>query len=65
MGIFDKAKDLAAEHDDKVDEGIEKAGDFLNEKTGGAHKEMIDRARDFAQEHTGEGDTVNGGGENR
>ena len=53
---MDKAKDLAEQHDDKVDQGLEKAGDFADEKTGGGHSEHIDRGVDFAQERTGQGD---------
>ena len=32
MGIFDKAKDLLNEHNDKVDQGIDKAADLINQK---------------------------------
>ena len=41
MGIFDKAKDLLAEHGDKVDSGIDKAAEFVDQKTGGQHHEKI------------------------
>jgi hypothetical protein len=58
MGLFDKAKDLISEHDDKVDAALEKAGDFVDDKTGGKHGDHIAKAVDFAQEHTGEGDTT-------
>ncbi|MDU0479714.1 antitoxin [Staphylococcus chromogenes] len=51
MGIFDKAKDLAADHPDKVHTGVEKAGDALDAKTGGQHSEHIDRAEDLAKDH--------------
>ncbi|MFK4088124.1 antitoxin [Kribbella sp. NPDC020789] len=50
MGIFDKAKDALGEHGDKVDEGIEKAGDFADEKTGGEHAEQIDKGQEFAKD---------------
>lgn len=46
----DKAKDLAGEHSDQVDEGLEKAGDFVDEKTGGKHSDKIDRGVDKARE---------------
>ena len=55
-GFMDKARDLTEQHDDKVDEGLERAGDFADERTGGGHSEHIDRGVDFAQERTGEGD---------
>jgi hypothetical protein len=55
-GFMDKAEDLADQHDDKVDQGLQKAGDIADEKTGGGHSEQIDRGVDTAQEHTGQGD---------
>ena len=33
MGIFDKAKDAIGEHSEQVDAGVDKAGDFVDEKT--------------------------------
>jgi hypothetical protein len=50
MGIFDKAKDALGEHGDKVDEGIEKAGDFADEKTGGEHADQVDKGQEFAKD---------------
>jgi len=50
MGMFDKAKDMAAEHPDAVDQGIDKGADFADEKTGGEHGEQIDKGADFAQD---------------
>ena len=55
-GFMDKAEDMAEQHDDKVDQGLEKAGDVADEKTGGGHSEQIDRGVDMAQERTGQGD---------
>ena len=43
MGIFDKAKDLLNEHNDKVDQGIDKAAEIIDQKTGGEHTEQIRR----------------------
>jgi hypothetical protein len=54
MGMFGKMKqkagDLAGKHGHKVDEGIQKAGDVANEKTGGKYKEQIDRGVEKAQD---------------
>lgn len=55
-GFLDKAKDAAEQHDDKVDQGLDKAGDFADQKTGGGHGEQIDKAVDQAQQRTGDGD---------
>ena len=49
MGLFDKAKDLAQEHADKVDGAIDKAADAVDEKTGGKYSDKIDRAADAAR----------------
>lgn len=57
MGFLDKAKDLIGQHDDKVDQGLDKAGEAAKGRFAG-HDEHIDKAVDFAQEKTGEGDTT-------
>ena len=54
MGIFDKAKDLANEHNDKVDQGIEKAAELIDEKTGGQHTEQIQQGAEQAKDTTGD-----------
>ena len=56
-GFMDKAKDFADQHDEQVDQGLDKAGDVADQRTGGGHSEQIDRGVDIAQERTGEGDT--------
>lgn len=52
MSVFDnlgdKAKDLAGEHADKVDEGIQQAGEFADEKTGGRFTDQIDQGEEAA-----------------
>lgn len=55
MGIFDKAKDALQGHEDKVDQGIERGGDLVDERTGGQHSEHVDRAQEMATEHFGTG----------
>jgi hypothetical protein len=50
MGIFDKAKDLLNEHNDKVDQGIDKAAELIDQKTGGEHTEQIDQAAEQAKQ---------------
>jgi hypothetical protein len=54
MGVGDfveKAKDLAADNKDKVKEGIDEAGDMIDEKTGGEHAEHVDKAQDAANDY--------------
>ena len=55
MPGFDDIKKFADEHDEQVDQGLEKAGDAAGDKFG--HDEQIDKAVDGAQEHTGDGDS--------
>ena len=62
MGFLDKAKDKLTEvtdsHPDTVeqysDQGIERAGDAVDERTGGQHAEHVDRAQRAADDHIGE-----------
>ncbi len=39
----DKAKDAAGQHGDKIDQGMDKAGDMAKEKTPDQHDEKIDQ----------------------
>lgn len=46
--LGDQAKDLAAEHSDQVDEGVQQAGEFADEKTGGQFSDQIDQGEEAA-----------------
>ncbi|MFF5298632.1 antitoxin [Streptomyces sp. NPDC013161] len=48
--LKDKAEEIAEEHGDKIADGLEKAGDLVDEKTDGKHSEQIDTAVDKAQD---------------
>ncbi len=57
MGLkdkFDKAKDkgqeMAREHGDKIDKGIDRGKDFMDEKTGGKYSEQMEKGADKARE---------------
>ena len=50
MSMFDKAKDLLGEHADKVDQGVDKLGDLIDEKTGGEHADKVDSAQEKIKE---------------
>ncbi|MEU0161390.1 antitoxin [Streptomyces sp. NPDC006261] len=50
-GLKEKAEDLAEAHGDKTSDGLEKAGGFIEHKTGGKHGDKIDTAVDKAQEY--------------
>ncbi|MCI3935069.1 antitoxin [Streptomyces sp. AN091965] len=45
-----KAEELTEAHGDKVSDGLEKAGDLVDDKTGGKHGDKIDTAVDKAQD---------------
>ncbi|WP_189954259.1 antitoxin [Streptomyces alanosinicus] len=47
--LKDKAEDIAEEHGDKIAQGLEKAGDLIDERTDGKHSDTIDTAVDKAQ----------------
>jgi hypothetical protein len=57
MSFMDKAKDFAEDHDKQVDEGVQKVGDQVDERTGEKYSSQIDKGVDTAQERTGTGDT--------
>lgn len=57
MGVFDKAQDLGKEHSDKVEQGVEKGGDAIDEKTGGKHADQVDQGQEATTDFlTGGGD---------
>lgn len=57
MGMFDdfkdKATDAASEHSDKVEGGVDKAGDALNEATGGKFEDKIESGKDAVSDRLG------------
>jgi hypothetical protein len=53
-----KAQDFAEKHDKQVDQGIDKAGDQVDKRTGDKYSDQIDKGVDQAQQRTGEGDQV-------
>jgi hypothetical protein len=50
MGIFDKAKDALSGQQDKVDEGVERAGDMVDDKTEGKYAEQVDQGQEMARD---------------
>jgi hypothetical protein len=57
VDFLNKAKAFIDEHDEQVDQALDKAGDFAKSKFAG-HDAQIDGAVDKAQEMTGRGDTT-------
>ena len=52
-GFADKAKDLAADHPDQVGQAVDKAGDEVDERTGGDHADQVDKAQDAVRGQLG------------
>ena len=50
MGIFDNIADAAKQHESTIEEGIEKAGDLIDEKTGGKFADQVDKVQDLANQ---------------
>ena len=54
MGMFDKFKkkaaDMADEHGDKIEGGIDKAADFADDKTGGKYTDKIEGGTEKAKD---------------
>jgi hypothetical protein len=53
MGFLDKIKDLAKGHKTEVNEGIAKAGDIADQKTGNKYAEQIDKAEHAVEDQLG------------
>ncbi len=51
MGIFDKAKDFVAEHDEEIDKAIDKVADVVEDKVPEKHaakvEEVAEKAKGF------------------
>ncbi|MGB3733778.1 MAG: antitoxin [Ilumatobacter sp.] len=53
MGIFDKVKNMANKNKDKIADGVDKATDVIDEKTGGKHTDNLQKADDAADKFAG------------
>ncbi|HZB32538.1 MAG TPA: antitoxin [Streptosporangiaceae bacterium] len=54
MSIIDKVKGLLGQHSDKAEKGIDKAGDMIDDKTGGKYSDKIDSVQEKAKDMLGE-----------
>ncbi|HEY6682061.1 MAG TPA: antitoxin [Propionibacteriaceae bacterium] len=50
MGIFDRAKEALSGHSEQVEAVIDKAGDFIDEKTEGKYAEQVDQGQEIAKD---------------
>ncbi|NNG19390.1 antitoxin [Naumannella sp. ID2617S] len=60
MGIFDKAKDFAQNNPDKADQAVDRAGDIVDQRTGGQHAAHVDKAQDMLKGQYGGGQAAPG-----
>lgn len=60
----DKVRGLFSQHSDNADTAIDKAGDFVDDKTGDKYSEHVDKAQDAGHDavdkRSGEGGTAGG-----
>jgi antitoxin protein of toxin-antitoxin system len=49
-----KAQEVAGQHPDKVEQGIDKVEGYADERTGGKHSKEIDKGADQLKQHFGE-----------
>ena len=47
--LFDQAKNLLEENADKIEGAVDKLAEVVDEKTGGKHKDRIDKGADQAK----------------
>ncbi|GAA1808421.1 antitoxin [Planosporangium flavigriseum] len=57
-GFLDRAKKLLDEHDEKVDQALDKVREKIDESAKNQYSEPLGKAVQFAKDHTGEGDTT-------
>ncbi|MFJ8308391.1 MULTISPECIES: antitoxin [unclassified Streptomyces] len=53
MSVMDKLKGLLKGHEEQAGQGIDKAGDFVDEKTQGKYSGQVDAAQDKLKEQLG------------
>ena len=50
MSFMEKVKGMLGQHPDKAQQGVDRAGDMVDERTGGKHARQVDTAQDKADE---------------
>jgi hypothetical protein len=53
MSVMDKLKQMLKGHEEQAGQGIDKAGDFVDEKTQGKYSGQVDTAQDKLKEQLG------------
>ena len=50
MGLFENLGDKVAENADSIKSGIDKVGDFVDDKTNDKFKDQVDKAQGLAKD---------------
>ncbi|WHM40384.1 antitoxin [Streptomyces sp. BPTC-684] len=53
MSVMDKLKQMLKGHEDTAGKGVDRAGDFVDEKTQGKYSSQVDTAQDKLKEQLG------------
>ncbi|MFC7792159.1 antitoxin [Streptomyces cinereoruber] len=53
MSVMDKLKGMLKGHEDQAGKGVDKAGDFADEKTQGKYSGQVDTAQDKLKRQMG------------
>ncbi|MFH9073388.1 antitoxin [Streptomyces alboflavus] len=53
MSVMDKLKQMLKGHEDKAGQGVDKAGDFVDDKTQGKYSGQVDTAQDKLKQQLG------------
>ncbi|MEM1334331.1 MAG: antitoxin [Actinomycetota bacterium] len=56
MGLFDKAKKLADDNKEKIADGVDKATDVVDDKTGGKFSDQLDKVDEAVEKFAGSDD---------
>lgn len=56
MSIMEKVKHMLGQHPDQAKQGVEKAGDMFDQRTGGKHAERVDQAQQRVNDAIDRGD---------
>ena len=54
MGLFDKVKGMAGKNKAKIADGVDKATDVIDDKTGGKHHDKLQQVDDAVDRATGQ-----------
>ncbi|UZJ33041.1 antitoxin [Streptomyces endophytica] len=53
MSVMDKLKQMLKGHEEQTGKGVDKAGDFVDEKTQGKYSGQVDTAQDKLRDQLG------------